>query len=201
MNWIPASTQLIGTLVELHPLQESHFVELEILAREKRIWEFISIDMSTTEKCYEAFKTALKLKAEGNQHPFVIYHKSEKKLIGSTRLMDIHPVHKKLEIGWTWLHPNYWASAVNLECKLLLLSYCFEELKAVRVQIKTDENNIRSQKAIKKIGGIYEGILRQDCIRDNGTLRNTVFFSVLDKEWRQTKINLQQQYAQKISAI
>lgn len=105
--------------------------------------------------------------------------------------MDIHFLHRKLEIGWTWLHPDYWATAVNLECKFLLLSFSFEELKALRVQLKTDENNIRSRKAIAKIGGQYEGILRKDILRDNGTSRNSVYFSLLDNEWERAKINLQ----------
>ena len=97
--------------------------------------------------------------------------------------MNIEPVHKKLEIGWTWLHPEYWASEINLECKLLLMTFCFEEWNAVRVQLKTDENNIRSRKAIEKIGGQFEGVLRNDMIRDNGTNRNSVYFSILDTEW------------------
>ncbi len=101
--------------------------------------------------------------------------------------MDIQPNHKKLEIGWTWLHPDYWGTEVNLECKLLLLTYCFEELKTYRVQFKTDENNIRSRKAIEKIGGKFEGILRHDMIRDNGTKRNSAYFSIIDSEWGDVK--------------
>lgn len=200
MNWIPENTSLIGTYVELLPLEEKHFDELSLLSNDARIWEFTSADMSTSEKRKATFGEALKLKATGNQHPFVIYHKIEKKLIGATRLMDLHPEHRKLEIGWTWLHPSYWASHINFECKLLLLNYSFEVLNTVRVQLKTDEKNLRSQKAIQKIGGIYEGIWRQDWIRDNGTLRNTVFFSILDKEWKGAKFNLEKLLQQKIKA-
>ena len=122
--------------------------------------------------------------------PFVIIHKQDGKIIGSTRLMHIDPPHRKLEIGWTWLHPDYWATAVNLECKLLLLSFCFETLQAVRVQLRTDERNIRSRKAIAKIGGKYEGILRHDLIRDNGTFRNSAYFSLIHTEWSDAKTNL-----------
>jgi RimJ/RimL family protein N-acetyltransferase len=127
---------------------------------------------------------------KGTQYPFVVIHKQENKIIGSTRLLDIHPAHKKLEIGWTWLHPGYWASAINLECKLLLLTYCFENFKANRVQLKTDENNLRSRKAIAKIGAHYEGILRNDQVRDNGTIRSTAYFSILNSEWENVKSNL-----------
>jgi RimJ/RimL family protein N-acetyltransferase len=79
---------------------------------------------------------------------------------------------------------------VNLECKLLLLEFCFEELNAIRVQLKTDENNIRSQKAIRKIGAQYEGVLRNDWIRDNGTIRNSVYFSIISSEWKEVNIKL-----------
>ncbi len=200
MNWINSDTILKGDLVELIPLKKNHFVELEHVAREMRIWEFIPIDMSTKEKCLQTFATAMGEKEKGTQLPFVIWNKQKKKIIGSTRLMEIYPAHKKLEIGWTWLHPDYWATAVNLECKLLLLTFCFEELKAIRVQLKTDENNIRSQKAIKKIGGQFEGILRNDWIRYNGTIRNSVYFSIIHTEWEKVHKKLKGLVQNKIKA-
>ena len=89
------------------------------------------------------------------------------------------------------MHPDYWATAINYECKLLLLTFCFEKLQAVRVQLKTDEHNWRSRKAIEKIGARYEGILRHDMIRENGTIRNSAYFSIIDSEWPETKQQLQ----------
>jgi len=190
MSWFKPNTILNGELLDLVPLEEKHFEELELLAREKSIWEFIPIDMSSSEKCFKVFANALVERDLGTQIPFVIFHKKENRIIGSTRLMNMEAKHKKLEIGWTWLHPEYWATAVNLECKLLLLTFCFEELNVNRVQLKTDENNIRSQKAIKKIGAQYEGILRNDWIRDDGTNRNSVYFSIIKSEWENTKVKL-----------
>ena len=198
MNWIKDGTTLKGEVALLLPLEEKHFSELNEVAKEKRIWEFHPIDMSTDEKRLIAFSKALEEREKGSQFPFVIFHQEDKRIIGSTRLMDIHSIHRKLEIGWTWLHPDYWATAVNLACKLLLLSFAFEELKALRVQLKTDENNIRSRKAIAKIGGQFEGILRNDMLRDNGTSRNSVYFSLLDTEWQGAKINLQGLLQQKL---
>ncbi|MES2478491.1 MAG: GNAT family protein [Bacteroidota bacterium] len=200
MSWIKLNTILKGELVTLIPLEEKHFVELELIAREKRIWEFIPIDMSTAEKRLQVFAKAILEREAGKQYPFVIIQHSSQKIIGSTRLMNIEPEHKKIEIGWTWLHPDYWSTAVNLECKLLLLTFCFEELKAIRVQLKTDENNIRSRKAIMKIGGQYEGILRNDWIRENGTIRNTVYFSIIDSEWNDTKKNLSMLFHNKLTS-
>ncbi|HTF05760.1 MAG TPA: GNAT family N-acetyltransferase [Bacteroidia bacterium] len=190
MNWIKPGTILNGAIVELVPLEEKHFEELVLLAGEKRIWEFIPVDMTTKEKCFEIFDDAILEREKGFQFPFVIVHKKEKKIIGSTRLMNIERAHKKLEIGWTWLFPDYWSTTVNLECKLLLLTFCFEELEAVRVQLKTDENNIRSRKAIEKIRGQYEGVLRHDLIRANGTIRNSAYFSLINTEWDTAKQNL-----------
>ncbi len=190
MNWIKSNTILEGELVKLIPLEEKHFAELEIPAKEKRIWEFLPVDMSTTERRMQTFRNAISERENGAQFPFVIFYKNENKIIGSTRLMNIEAKHRKLEIGWTWLHPDYWASAINFECKLLLLNFCFEDLLTIRVQLKTSVENLRSRKAIEKIGGQFEGILRYDMIRDNGTKRNSVFYSIIEEEWDKVRSNL-----------
>lgn len=207
MNTIPARMEnyfnqpiiLTGETVDLIPLEEKYFAELIEAASDKRVWEFYSFDGSEQGKMLSVLQKALIEKQAGTQYPFVIYHKAENKLIGSTRLMDIQIAHRKLEIGGTWLHPDYWASAINPECKLLLLTFCFEKLNAVRVQLKTDVKNIRSQKAIEKIGGKYEGVFRNDMIRDNGTKRNSVYFSIIDDEWNETKKKLSALVQQKKS--
>jgi RimJ/RimL family protein N-acetyltransferase len=194
MNWIPNGTRLNGETVELIPLDQSHIEELVVLSKEKRIFEFYSYDFGKEEKFREVMQMAFIERDNGRQYPFVIYHKAEKKIIGSTRLMEIVPEHKKLEIGFTWLHPNYWACEVNPECKLLLLTYCFEELGANRVHLKTDVKNMRSRKAIEKIGAQYEGVLRQDWIKDDGTFRDSIYFSILKQEWEEKKNNLKKLY-------
>ncbi|MBK6505971.1 MAG: GNAT family N-acetyltransferase [Ignavibacteria bacterium] len=184
---------LKGNTVELLPLQKSHFAELEILASDKRIWEFYTLDGSQPPRFREAFDIALLEMERGTQFPFVIFHKESNKLIGSTRFLDIQLHNRKLEIGWTWLHPDYWATVVNPECKLLMLTHCFEELDLVRVQFKTDENNLRSRNAIEKVGGQFEGVLRNDMIRDNGTKRNSAYYSIIDSEWPVVKMKLKKQ--------
>jgi len=95
-----------------------------------------------------------------------------------------------LKIGWTWIVKDYWGTNVNFESKFLLLSYCFEILKTVRVQLKTKDTNMRSRKAIEKIGAKFEGILRKDKIQDDGTTRNAAYFSILDDEWENAKTKL-----------
>jgi RimJ/RimL family protein N-acetyltransferase len=185
--WIEPSTALNGRVVDLIPLERKHFGELEQLAKEKSIWEFYIMDCSNSEKFLATLDAAIEERENGNHLPFVIYHKAQRRIIGSTRLMEITPVHKKLEIGWTWLHPDHWGNEVNLECKLLLLTFCFETVNTIRVQLRTDENNLRSRKAIEKIGGKFEGILRHDMLRDNGTKRNSAYYSIIDTEWKEVK--------------
>ena len=189
-HWIEHPITLDGDHVQLITLNKDHFTELEALAADKRIWQHYVYDGTDSTRLRQILKAAVADMLNGTQLPFVIYHRLEKRLIGSTRFMDIQPAHKKLEIGSTWLHPDYWGTEVNLECKLLMLTYCFERAGALRVQFKTDENNIRSRKAIEKIGGKFEGILRHDMLRDNGTNRNSAYYSIINVEWRQVKENI-----------
>jgi RimJ/RimL family protein N-acetyltransferase len=198
LPWIPNSTKLIGQTVDLIPLEQAHFKELGKVATQKQVWEFYPYDGSDALKFNEIFDAALIEKEKGNQFPFVIFHKSDSRIIGSTRFMDIQQKHKKLEIGSTWLHPEFWGTAINLECKLLLLTHCFENLLTLRVQLKTDENNLRSRKAIEKIGGQFEGILRNDMLRDNNTKRNSAYYSIIDEEWPDKKIKLTELYHSKL---
>lgn len=186
-KWIKNPLTLAGQIVELRSFEDAHLPALAALAQDKRIWEFYAYDPSDPEKFKTVFRSAMSDLEKGTQFPFSIFHKGEQRIIGSTRFMDIQPNHKKLEIGTTWLHPDFWGTPVNFECKLLLLTYCFESLGTFRVQLKTDENNVRSRKAIEKIGGRFEGILRNDMLRENGSHRHSAYYSIIDTEWEGTK--------------
>ncbi|RZL44288.1 MAG: N-acetyltransferase [Pedobacter sp.] len=190
MNCIKDPIILQGNYIEVIPLQNSHFKDLIELSKDKIIWEHYAIDGSDTTKLILSLESALLQKEKGTQYPFVIKLLNENKIVGSTRFLDIQPEHRKLEIGWTWLHPDYWGSRINLECKFLLLAHCFEHLFLSRVQLKTDENNKRSRKAIEKLGAQYEGVFRNDMLRDNGTKRNSVYYSIIDNEWLKIKNKL-----------
>jgi RimJ/RimL family protein N-acetyltransferase len=190
MNWIEHPVLLTGSVVELRPLEKSHFLPLEQLAKDSRIWEFYAMDPSKSCTFLEVFDGAIKEREKGNQYPFVIYHKELDRIIGSTRFTEIQAPHRRLEIGWTWLSPEFWASGINAECKLLLLTYCFEQLKTYRVQLRTDVLNLRSRKAIEKIGGRYEGVFRNDMVRENGTRRDSAYYSIIDTEWDEVKVQL-----------
>jgi len=196
--WIEHPTILTGQIVDLLPLEEKHFDELFAAASDKRIWEFYTGDWSVQERFIKIYTDTLALREKGKEYPFVVFHKPTQKIIGSTRLLDIVPYDKRLEIGGTWLMPQYWGTAVNFDCKLALLTFCFETLKAKRVQLKTQHNNLRSWKAIEKIGGVYEGIIRQHMLKDDGTYRSSAYFSILDDEWEAAKAKLQSRLATSI---
>lgn len=198
MNWIEHPVRLEGSLVELLPLDKSHFTPLEQLAKDARIWEYYSVDPSKSCTFLEVFDGAFKERDKKTQYPFVIRHKDSGRIIGSTRFTEIQAQHRRLEIGWTWLSPECWATGINLECKLLLLTYCFEELGTYRVQLRTDVLNLRSRKAIEKIGAQYEGVFRNDMVRENGTKRDSVYYSIIDAEWEQVKAQLTRLCQEKI---
>jgi RimJ/RimL family protein N-acetyltransferase len=189
-SWIKHPVVLSGQLADLLPLEEKHFDELLEAASDKRIWEFYPGDWSEREKFFKIYSSAIKLREKEKQYTFVVFHKPHRRIIGSTMFLDIVPYDKRLEIGGTWLMPEYWAGPVNIDCKLALLTYCFETLKAHRVQLKTQHNNIRSWKAIEKIGGVYEGILREHMLRDDGSFRSSAYFSILEGEWAKVKKRL-----------
>lgn len=190
-NWIEHPLALHGREIDLLPLEEALFEGLLAAASDKRIWEFYPGDWSVPEKFFQVYKGSLSQREKGMEYPFVIYHKPTQSIIGSTRFLDIVPYDKRLEIGGTWLKTEYWATHINFDCKLALLTYCFETLKTHRVQLKTQHNNLRSRKAIEKIGGIYEGVIREHMLKDDGTYRSSAYFSILAHEWPGVKPRLE----------
>lgn len=186
MNWIQQPITLEGKHTRLVPLSEKYFEELMALAADKAIWTHLPADRSDRAVMQTELKSAILKRLSGEQYPFVIIDKMTDNVIGSTRFMDMHPEHKKLEIGYTWYTPDYWGKGYNTECKLLMLTYCFEALNTIRVQLVTKEQNLRSRAAIQKIGATFEGILRNERIQQNGP-RNTAMYSIIDAEWPHVK--------------
>lgn len=191
MNWISRPVILESKRVRLEPLAEKHFDELIAVSILSEIWTHLSIEGYKADELRTALKSALLKKISGEEYPFIIIDKMNNAVIGCTRYMDMMPEHRKLEIGWTWYAPAYWGTGYNTECKLLLLAYAFEELKTVRVQLKTSGKNLRSQAAIQKIGAKYEGTLRNARISANGEIRDTAMFSIIETEWPEVKQTLQ----------
>jgi len=190
MNWIHHPVILEGERVLLTPLTKEHFNDLFAIAKDPKIWEFISINGADEAVMQRHLQSALLKRATGEQYAFTVIDRKTGNIIGCTLFHNIYPEHRKLEIGWTWYAPQYWRTGYNRECKLLLLTHCFEVMNAVRVQLQTDENNVRSRTAILGIGATFEGILRKERIRSNGAFRNTAMFSIIDDEWPAAKKKL-----------
>ncbi|HEX5818420.1 MAG TPA: GNAT family protein, partial [Gemmatimonadales bacterium] len=127
--------------------------------------------------------------------PFAV-RLADGRLVGSSSYLDITPAHRRLEIGATWYHPDVWATAVNPECKLLLLTHAFEVLQVNRVALVTDALNLRSQAAIARLGAVREGVLRADRITQTGRVRDSVIFSIVAAEWPAVRHGLERRLAE-----
>lgn len=186
-------SKLKGKHIYLEILQPSHKEILKQLAMDERIWEgnrgFI-LDETFDRQFEQYFSTAIDNLAMGQQQAFVMRKTIDDKIIGMTRILNIDEKEKRLEIGYTWYIPAVWGKVYNKEWKLLLLQYTFEELGFNRVQFNVAGQNIRSQKAVEKIGGVKEGVLRKHGYRNDGSLKDTVIFSIINDEWPVKKENL-----------
>ena len=125
-----------------------------------------------------------------NMVPFAIVHIASGEAVGVTTLMDIRPAHRGLEIGFTWIGLAHQGTAVNPECKYMLLRHAFEDQHAMRVQLKTDSRNIQSQRSIEKLGAQKEGVLRKHMVMPDGSLRDSVMYSITDDDWPRVKAGL-----------
>lgn len=190
INWIPENLVLENEHVCLRPLETRDIEPLIEAGQEEIIWTYMPARATDKEQYREELHKSLQAKQNGEQFPFVVIDKRNNRLIGSTRFLRLSQEHLNLEIGWTWYLPAYWSKGFNETCKLLLLKYCFEELKVIRVQITANVKNNRSRKAIERIGGKYEGILRNSAIRF-GEKRSAAYYSIIDEEWPAVEQNLQ----------
>lgn len=193
MNFEIAPVTLEGTHVRLEPLAEHHAPGLFAVGQAAEGWAYMPRPCFGSEAdCRAWVAEAL---AAPDQLPFAIIERRGNRPVGSSRYLAIRPAHRGLEIGWTWLGRDWQRTPVNTEAKLLLLTHAFETLGAIRVEFKTDERNARSQAALERIGARREGVLRQHMIVQNGYLRNSVYFSILDSEWPLVKAGLEAKLA------
>ncbi|MEO4052969.1 GNAT family protein [Solibacillus sp. CAU 1738] len=189
--------QLENEVVQLIPMTQVHVDGIYEAAHDERIWEHMSVNLMTKQQVQQYVDAAEKKRESGTEFFFVIVDRATKQVIGATSFLDIALDHKRVEIGSTWLNPNYWRSNINSNCKYLLLQYCFEELYLNRVQIKTGHENIRSQQAIERLGAQKEGILRNHMIRKEGTIRHTVMYSIIKEDWPQIKQHFEEKLLSK----
>lgn len=190
-NWAQRVT-LQGKYVRLEPMGEQHVSELAEIGAVQDFWSFMLYgDMKTEADMRNWVLDILEREKKGGDLPFVVIHLASGKVAGATRYLNIIPKDRGLEVGGTWYGKEFQRTAVNTECKYLLLTHAFEVLKTIRVQIKTDSINLRSQAAIERIGAVKEGVLRNHMILPDGRIRHSVFYSILDSEWVGVKKNLE----------
>ncbi len=167
----------------LEPLEEKHFDLLWPIAAQKALWQFTSVKVNSEDDLKKYFFQALSERKNALSYPFAIFDKKQNKYAESTRFGNISFEHKRLEIGWTWYHPQLQGTGLNRACKFLLLSYGFENMGLLRIKLKTAITNEKSQLAISKIGATKEGILRKHMINEDVTSRDSVLSSIINDEW------------------
>ncbi len=187
---------LEGRHVRLEPMTEAHVAGLAVIGLNDDIWRNMPYGLMKSEQDIGKWvRGVLGHAAEGTDLPFAVILLASSRVAGATRYMEIHPQHRGLEIGGTWYGTEFQRTAVNTECKYLLLRHAFEVLGCIRVQLKTDLRNERSQRAIERIGAVREGVLRNHMIMPDGRFRHSVYYSILDTEWPQVKNKLEMMLA------
>jgi RimJ/RimL family protein N-acetyltransferase len=183
---------LKGNHVILEPLCEAHVPGLAAIGLEDSIWEYMLYGRMRTLEDMHAWMLDILSRAQGaSELPFAVIHVESGRVAGATRYLNLAPEHRGLEIGGTWYGLEFQRTIVNTECKYLLLQYAFEHLGCIRVQFKTDLRNVRSQKAIERLGAVREGVLRNHMILPDGNYRDSVFYSIIASEWPRVKTALE----------
>ncbi len=183
---------LMGKHIRLEPLRRDHAEQLWPHADEPEIWPFMPYGLiDSPERVQWLVDEMLRRQAAGTDLPFAQIDPITNTAIGMTRYMTIERANKSLEIGGTWLGKSYRRTPINTEAKYLLMRHAFEVLGAVRVQLRTDARNERSQRAIERIGAVREGVIRKHIIMPDGHVRSSVFYSVLSEEWAAVKERLE----------
>ncbi|MGB8648578.1 MAG: GNAT family protein [Anaerolineae bacterium] len=189
MSLIPVT--LTGRWVQLAPLSIDHAEDLWTVAEDEEIWRYMLYDTPhSLQEMRAIVQDALDRQAHGEVLAFTQIDRASGRAIGQTRYLDISVKDRHVEIGSTWIGRAYWRTPINTESKYLLLQHAFEELGCIRVQLKTDLRNTRSQKAIERLGAVREGVLRKNMIVRDAYARSSVYFSIVDDEWPAIKARL-----------
>ena len=187
---------LEGVWVRLEPLSlERHFDGLVEIGLDPDLWRWTLARNETPADLRRYVETALAEQRDGHALPFATVERSSGRIAGCTRFAAIERRHRRVEIGWTWVGRPWQRTAVNTEAKYVMLRHAFEVWGCMRVELKTNAKNERSRRAILRIGATEEGTLRKHQINDDGTPRDSVYFSIIDEEWPSVKRRLEQMMA------
>jgi N-acetyltransferase len=186
----PEACTLEAPLVRLEPLSAAHTQALEAAARDGELWKLRVTSVPAPGEAAAYVAAGLKGQDEGHMLPFVVRDVPSGEIIGTTRYHDIVTAIGRLEIGYTWYARSWQRSHVNTTCKLLLMTHAFETLGGSLVGWRTDNYNFASQRAIERLGAKKDGVLRHHALRRDGTVRDTVMYSLAAGEWPEVKAQL-----------
>jgi N-acetyltransferase len=185
---------LTGRVIRLDPIRESHIEALCRIGLDPPITRYMPAPVRTAEQMAAHVREAMAARTAGTAIPFVIIVKetdSIETVVGTTRFLNIDPRNRRMEIGATWIGPQWQRTRVNTETKYLMLRHAFEELACLRIEFKTDSLNERSRAALLRIGAVPEGVFRSHMITSEGRIRHSAYYSIIAEEWPAVKARLE----------
>lgn len=185
--------EMDGRYIRLVPLTRNHVEPLVRAGKDPEIWQWMLYGYSgTPDAMGRLVDLLLSRQSAGTDLAFTILLRPQDRPVGMTRYLSIDRLNRNVEVGGTWLSSDLWQSPLNSDSKLLMLTHAFDAEGCERVQIKTDVRNVRSQRAIERLGARREGVLRQHMIRSDGTFRDSAVYGILRSEWPEVRKRLEQ---------
>ena len=200
MTWLQPVT-LTSAHVTLEPLRLGHRQDLIEAVNDGRLWELWYTNVPDPDGMTAEIERRLRLQSDGSMLPFAVIENGSRKAVGMTTYMNVDSVHRRVEIGSTWYRKRVQRTALNTDCKLLLLAHAFETLDCIAVEFRTHLFNHRSRAGIERLGAKLDGILRNHQRARNGTLRDTAVYSIIASEWPTVRAHLKHQLAKPREAI
>jgi len=171
----------------LRPIAIDDYESIFAKTQDHEMWKYFTSDLSKHDECHRWILSAINETAEKRRLAFTIIHKESGEIIGSTSFGNISQKDKRIEIGWTWIANKFHGTGINVEIKKAMINHCFATLHYERVESKTDVLNIPARKSLLKAGMTEEGILRSHTLMTNNRRRDTIFYSILKKEWEENQ--------------
>ena len=181
---------LEGRHATLEPLARKHEADLKRAAADGELWQLWYTSVPAPEKTRSYIDAALSMREDLGAMPFAVRDNASGEIVGCTRYFNVDAANRRLEIGHTWYAKRAQRTAINTECKLLLLTHAFEMLACIAVEFRTHRFNHASREAIARLGAKQDGVLRNHQILPDGSYRDTVVFSIIESEWQAVKRNL-----------
>ena len=187
--WLEPAT-LEGAHATLAPLALEHRAGLEEAVRDGELWRLWYTSVPEPDAMRAEIERRLALQRAGTMLPFTVFERASGRTAGMTTYMNVDAQYRRVEIGSTWYRASAQRTPLNTECKLLLLTHAFERLECIAVEFRTSSFNLRSRRAIERLGARLDGVLRNHQVHANGTLRDTYVFSIVAAEWPAVRANL-----------